>query len=246
MVDITFIVPAYNEAHNIQNLYRVIPRWFCKMHTTRLVLADDGSTDGTPDLAGYHGFEVLRLPHGGKAAALVHATRALAEGTTWLAWLDIDLATDPAALGTLWSHRNWAQVILADRGERREGMPWLRRFISRGLIELRAAALGIRFDTQCGYKLIRADAAINILDNMIRYKNPQPRTGFSVGAGFDLEFVFVARELGYQISAVPVAWHNPPGAGRRVYAVREVWRGLSDLFAIYTNHHMGLYRLEVE
>ncbi len=56
------------------------------------------------------------------------------------------------------------------------------------------------WDTQCGFKLFAAEAARRIFSRQLLD-----------GFGFDVEVLFLARELGYRILEVPVRWDNVEG-----------------------------------
>ncbi len=67
---VSVIVPAYNEAANIEATVRSA---VASTHPVEIIVVDDGSTDGTADLVeglGLSGVRVLRRPNRGKAAAL--------------------------------------------------------------------------------------------------------------------------------------------------------------------------------
>ncbi|WP_007026672.1 glycosyltransferase, partial [Saccharomonospora iraqiensis] len=67
---VSVLIPAYNEATNIAATVRSA---VASDHPVEILVIDDGSTDGTADVVerlGLPGVRVLRLPNGGKAAAL--------------------------------------------------------------------------------------------------------------------------------------------------------------------------------
>jgi hypothetical protein len=66
-------------------------------------------------------------------------------------------------------------------------------FAARNLLATRC------YDYQCGAKAVRADAWEEIR-----------RHSYGVGFAWDLEFVSVAGSLGYDITEVPVEWHDHP------------------------------------
>ncbi|WP_433827103.1 bifunctional polysaccharide deacetylase/glycosyltransferase family 2 protein [Actinoplanes sp. CA-015351] len=75
---VTVIVPAYNEKECIADTLRSL---VASTHPIRVVVVDDGSDDGTAEIAeglGYENVTVVRQPNGGKSAALnngiAHAT----------------------------------------------------------------------------------------------------------------------------------------------------------------------------
>ncbi|WP_246060375.1 bifunctional polysaccharide deacetylase/glycosyltransferase family 2 protein [Herbidospora galbida] len=96
---VTVIVPAYNEAAGIQATIRSLVATSYPGDVEILVV-DDGSTDGTADLAaGFPGVRVIRRPNGGKSAALntgiAHASHEL------LVLLDGDTVFERATIGRL-------------------------------------------------------------------------------------------------------------------------------------------------
>ncbi len=82
------IIPAWNEAPRVAG---VVSAALAARRASRVVVADDGSTDGTAEEAAAAGAEVLRLPHRGKGAA-VAAAAAQAEDPV-LVLLDADLGS---------------------------------------------------------------------------------------------------------------------------------------------------------
>ncbi len=66
---IAIVIPAYNEAENIGQVLELMPREVCGVETAVLVV-DDGSRDGTGDVAARHGAIVARhvINRGGGAA----------------------------------------------------------------------------------------------------------------------------------------------------------------------------------
>jgi len=95
-MDLSVIVPAFNESRVIG---RCLDALRLQSHAaTELLVADDGSTDGTADLvaARFPEARVLRLSHRGSAVAR-HAALAEARGTR-VAFLDADCIPDPGWL----------------------------------------------------------------------------------------------------------------------------------------------------
>lgn len=152
------LVPALNEARTIgQVILGVAP------HVHAVVVVDDGSTDGTGDIAARSGAIVLRHPAiGGKGSAVRTGLQyVLARpDVTHVLMLDGDMQHLPdeaprliaAAVAT------GADLVVGERAFNREAMPAARYYAnragSRALSSFMGVALG---DTQCGYRLFRAD-----------------------------------------------------------------------------------------
>jgi glycosyltransferase involved in cell wall biosynthesis len=128
-----------------------------------LIIVDDGSDDATPALAeramaGYSRGRVIRIAHGGKAAAV--RSGMLAATSDQIAFSDADLATPLSYLGNLRAALNdGCDVAIGSReglGARRIGEPPYRHLMGRVFNWLVRLLLvpGVH-DTQCGFKLFR-------------------------------------------------------------------------------------------
>jgi dolichyl-phosphate beta-glucosyltransferase len=83
-------------------------------------------------------------------------------------------------------------------------------------------------DSQCGFKAFRADVARAIFSR-------QRIDGF----GFDVEVLFVARQLGCGIRVVPLHWEHKENS--RVAPVRDTLSMLSDVLRVRLNSWRGTY-----
>jgi len=126
--DLCVVVPAYNEAGNVEALYREVS---AALDPTSLdyafLFVDDGSTDETPKIlarlrADDDRVRYLRLARNFGLQAALTAGLAHADGRAVVV-MDCDLQDDPAALPELveaW--RNGADIAYAVRTRRREGL----------------------------------------------------------------------------------------------------------------------------
>jgi glycosyltransferase involved in cell wall biosynthesis len=92
-MELTVVVPAFNERRRIGRCLEAL-----RQETSpevEVIVADDGSTDGTPDevAARFPGARLLRLPRRGSAAARIAAISE-ARGNR-IAFLDADCVPDP-------------------------------------------------------------------------------------------------------------------------------------------------------
>jgi dolichol-phosphate mannosyltransferase len=168
---IVVVLPAYNEALCIGDLLNS----FCEAiadegKACRLIVINDGSTDGTGDVvsgfANRIDLELINHPRNmGLAAAiktgLVHAVETCADSTV-IVTMDADNSHPP---GLMFSMTRLIQegndVVIASRYQRGAkiwGLPRYRRFLSYGAVLLFRAILpmqGVR-DYTCGYRAYRA------------------------------------------------------------------------------------------
>jgi dolichyl-phosphate beta-glucosyltransferase len=169
------------------------------------VVVDDGSTDGTAEIAREAGGEAVVLlrhqPNRGKGYA-VRRGMLKATGERRL-MTDADLSTPIEELPRLMSELDrGAHVAIGSRavvGAQIEvHQPAYREAMGRVFNRVVQALLlpGLS-DTQCGFKLFTADAAAKSFAAC-------RLDGFS----FDVEVLYVARRRGLRIAEVPVVWRN--------------------------------------
>jgi glycosyltransferase involved in cell wall biosynthesis len=98
------IIPALNEAGNVQALFDALDPLREDGTVRHVVVADNGSSDGTPEAAAARGAMVVTEPRRGYGAACLKAMARLDEldePPEVIAFLDADLADDPAQLPAL-------------------------------------------------------------------------------------------------------------------------------------------------
>lgn len=119
------LIPAYNEAHSIQSVLRGLSQCLPGIH---LLVVDDGSSDGTAELAREAGAEVLQRQHGGYARALCSGYRHLvAQSVDQVIQLDADGQHPPEAAAALLAHLDEANWVVGSRSRTRSPAPLSRR-----------------------------------------------------------------------------------------------------------------------
>ncbi len=216
---LSVVVPCYNEEGRLPRTIEQIEHYLDgKRASYELILVDDGSADGTRrvmDAAAerHEGVRVEALPRNrGKGRALAVGVQA-AKGDEILL-TDADLSTPIEELDKLETAlRDGAGVAIASRamrGSRVEISQPLYRVLMGKCFNLivQAVLLPGIWDTQCGFKLFRADIAHRVFADLS-----------TDGFGFDPEVLYRARKQGVRIVEVPVVWRN--SAPTKVSAVRS-------------------------
>ena len=203
------VVPVHDEevdlARCVQRLHEHLSESF--PWPFRITIADNASTDATPAVAAalaaaYDEVVSARLPEKGRGRALAAVWSA--SDADVLAYTDVDLSTDLAALAPLVAplvsgHSDIAIGTRLARGSRVARGP-KREVVSRCYNLLLRGTLRTRFsDAQCGFKAIRRDVAARLLP-LVR----------DTGWFFDTELLVLAERAGLRIHEVPVDWVDDP------------------------------------
>jgi dolichyl-phosphate beta-glucosyltransferase len=205
---LSVVVPAFNEGPRIgATLTRIRAHLAARHGTWEIVVVDDGSTDDTAARAetvlGTTGRVLRHARNLGKGAA-VRMGMLAARGARRL-FTDADLSTPMDELEKLERALDAGAAIAIgsralDRSLLEVHQPPLREAAGRLFnVVVRSVAVPGIYDTQCGFKLFRADAA-DALFGMSRVD----------GFGFDVEVLALARRSGLPIAEIGVRWRNGP------------------------------------
>lgn len=94
-------------------------------------------------------------------------------------------------------------------------------------------------DTQCGFKIFDKNVALEVIDKLQVFKEDHVLNAASVTAGFDIEFLFIAKRLGCKIKEVPVVWHHVKT--ERVSFVKDALETIRDILSIRINDLSNKY-----
>jgi len=230
---LSIVVPAWNEQDRIGASLDRIRGWLERQPEPHEVLVvDDGSQDETAQrvtqaAAAWPELRLLQLPRNqGKGAATRHGVLA-AQGR-WILCSDADLSTPIDYAAQLLRAGERAPVVIGSRSiegsDITRSQPPHRVIMGRVFNwAARSVTPGGHADTQCGFKLYRADAARDIFSRLTI-------SGFA----FDVEVLFLAHRLGWEVLEVPVAWHNDERT--TVSSLSDPPRMLVDIMRIRRRH----------
>ncbi|MCU0297279.1 MAG: bifunctional glycosyltransferase family 2/GtrA family protein [Candidatus Nanopelagicales bacterium] len=208
VIDVEVVVPVYNEERALRASVLALRSYLQTMPWSfRIVIADNASNDATGMIGKALAQTVpevtyLRLDQKGRGRAL--RTAWAQSQARVVAYMDVDLSTDLAALPVLVAPllSGHSDVAIGTRLNRasRVTRGTKREFISRTYNRLLRLTLRSGFsDAQCGFKAVRADRLPALLSQV------QDQEWF-----FDTELLVVAEHTGLRIHEVPVDWVDDP------------------------------------
>jgi glycosyltransferase involved in cell wall biosynthesis len=234
---LSVVIPAFNEATRIiPTLEDVVQYLQGRPYLWEVIVVDDGSDDETGQLvddwsADHPGVKLVRVPHKGKgwavkqgmlAAEGLYAFMCDADGAMPIHWLDNFLVEMDSGYDIVIGSRELA-------GAKRTNEPAYRHIRGRvfNWIVRLLAVRGFQ-DTQCGYKLFKLEAVLDLF-------SLQRSTGF----GFDVEILYLARKKGLRVLEMPIEWYH-----RRSSKVRpgsDAFLMLRDTLLVRWNDLRGAY-----
>ncbi len=224
------IVPAFNEARRLtDNLLTLLSYLQAFRPEAELIVVDDGSTDGTAEVA--EGLfarlpdvtaRVLRFAQNrGKGHAV--RTGLLTAQAPIALFSDADLSTPITELPKIVEpiEAGNYDIVLGSRALDRSlighRQPWRREQGGKVFNAIVRLTTGLPFsDTQCGFKAFRMEAARPIIE----------RAEID-GFGFDVELLFLAQRADLRMLDVPVRWDHREGS--KVHIVRDSLRMFTEV-----------------
>lgn len=244
----TVVIPAYNEESRLPDTLQRVAAYFHGQPTpVEIMVVDDGSTDKTAEIAQAFAQQhaearLVRNEHRGKGYTV--RTGVLQARGEHVLVCDADLATpiEEEQKLTRWLNDGYA-VAIASReglGARRIGEPFYRHIMGRVFnLITRVIAVGGFQDTQCGFKMFRADAARDIFSRVQLYGDNAARVQGAAVTAYDVEVIFLAVKRGYKVKEVPTEWRY--GTQTKVNPLKDSMRNLSDVLRVRLNDWQGKY-----
>ncbi|KAI8985627.1 Alg5-prov protein [Trametes punicea] len=253
-VDLTLVIPAYNETERLPAMFSTsiahleAMRRATESRTYEVLVVDDGSTDGTAELALKLGLaypesevRVVALEKNvGKGGAVRHGM--LHGQGRRLLMADADGASRFEDLELLWkamdeiAPKEEAAVVVGSRAHLVKTEAVVKRSVLRNILMyglhtiLRIVGVGHIRDTQCGFKLFSRRAAQQIF--------PYQHLATWI---FDVELLLLAKQLEMPVAEVPIEWHEVSGSKLHVFA--DSLQMLRDLLILRANLLLGRWKV---
>jgi glycosyltransferase involved in cell wall biosynthesis len=225
MPSISLVMPAYNEAENIEPMVaEASPALESVTSDYEIIVVDDGSKDDTAAVARQ---VVERYPHvrliqhpvnqGFGAAVFTGFTNAEKD---WIFYTDADRQFVLSELVKFEPLMDGADLIAGYRAPRRD--PFMRVLYGKGWSMLCTLVFGYTVrDVDCGFKLLRREI-VEELASQIQ----------SRGATFSIEWLVRAKRAGYRFVELPVS-HRPRVAGSQTGAnIHVIVRAFRELVQV--------------
>ena len=231
-VEVSVVLPAYNEVEYLQPaVEKTIQSLNQFTQSYEVIIAEDGSTDGTAERAEELAQKIGEVKH-------IHREKRLGRGTALnnafkqsrgevLVYMDLDLATDLKYLKPL------VEAITVEGYDFSTGSRMMReskaeRTLSRSISSktynfLVRHMLGSKLrDHQCGFKAFKREPLMSLLEK--------------VGAThwfWDTEIMVRAYRQCYRVKEIPVEWKS--GRGTKVNLFKDSWSMFWQIMGLWWN-----------
>ena len=234
---VVVVMPAYNAGRTLRMTYEELP----KDAVSLVILVDDGSTDGTPEIARQLGLEIFvhNRNYGYGANQKTCYTEALRAGADIVVMVHPDYQYDPRLVPRIIAPivRGEADVVLGSRLKEgsalAQGMPWWKYVSNRFLTGLENRVFGLALsEFHTGYRAFRRE----VLETVNFALN-------SDGFVFDQEIVAQVVAAKFRIAEIAVPTRYFPEASSASLTASTVY-GLRilGLLARYGIHESGIWR----
>ncbi len=227
---VSVVIPCLNERETIGACVRKARAAFAELGIEgEVVVSDNGSTDGSDEIACREGARVVRATARGYGSAYLVGFRE-ARGRVFVMG-DADDTYDFSRLGDFLAYIDEGYEFV--NGSRLKGkimpgsMPWLHRYFGNPLLSgLINALFHTGFsDAYCGMRAFTREA----------YERVRPR---STGMEFALEMLINAAKAGLRCTELPIVYHERLGESK-LHSLKDGWRSLRFML-LYSPTHLFL------
>ena len=212
MIDV--VLPVLNEAGSLGWVLERMPPGY------RPIVADNGSTDGSADVAARFGAAMVSEPRRGFGAACF--VGLMAANADVVCFMDADGSLDPGDLPLVADpvQAGDADIVLGARAAARGAWPVHARLANRALAYRLRRRTGTRLTDLGPMRAARRQALIGLGIEDRRF-------------GWPLEMVVRAADAGWRIAEVPVPYHSRvAGSSKVTGTIRGTVRTIRDMAAV--------------
>jgi len=220
---IAAVIPALDEAHSIARVVECL-REQALLAAGEVIVVDNGSTDGTGEIARSAGARVVREERRGYGYACLAGILAARDAEV-IVLLDGDAADDPDDLPRVLEPllKGEADLVVGSRalGSRSRGaMTWQQIFGNRLAAFLMRAIYGVKVSDVGPFRAIRRDDLLALEMREMTY-------------GWPSEMIVKSARAGYRYREVPVRYHRRVGVSKvgdtLVGSLKVGWRMVSTI-----------------
>jgi dolichol-phosphate mannosyltransferase len=223
------VLPVFNEAKTIRGIILSYYNEIVLKFPSRLIVAEDGSDDGTKEIL-YSIEKVVSISlfsekkRKGFAKGVNDALRKCS--AEWVFFSDSDGQYCPADFWKLWKNREGYDIVIGHKVERNDNIK--RIILSRGFHIIANNLFNLKFyDADCGFRLIRKDVIDSIIDEM-----------GCLPYSYNAEFAIRSCLKGFKVLEVPISHTHRSKGETKIYKtsklpliVMKQLKGLVELFA---------------
>jgi len=246
MVELSVVIPAYNEEKRIGATLASIARYLQDKErlgakgflSWEIIVVDDGSKDRTVEVARdvIKDSRVIILKNTANMGKGYSVQRGVLNSNgEVILFSDADLSTPIEEIEKILPLLNSGfDIVIGSRALPDSAIlvpqPWYRQIMGKvfNLLVRAFFVKGLK-DTQCGFKCFKRKSALDIF-------NLQRLSGFA----FDVEILYIAKKLGIKITDVPIRWLNSPDS--RVRLLQGSLSMLIDIIKIKFYDWGGYYK----
>lgn len=232
---VSVLLPVYNEAETVSNILKTYHNEICRKVSAPLIVAEDGSTDGTREILASLQKELpivlLSDPNRkGYAKAAIDALKSCS--SDWVFFSDSDGQYSPSDFWKLWKKRDGFDMVIGRKVHRSEGAH--RVILANGFHKIVNGVFGLSLhDADCGFRLIRKEVIRSVVDK-VRF----------LDYSFWAEFTIRACLSGFRVSEVPINHSSRIHGDTHIYKrskiatiVLKQLGGLAHLYADVRSDH---------
>ncbi len=201
---IAAILPAFNEEAALPGVLKEL----AAVGAAQIIVVNNGSSDGTAEVARRGGAEVVSEPRRGYGQACLAGMAALRRDITVVVFMDADGSDDPAEMARLVGpiERGEAEMVLGSRvlGEREAGsLTMQQRFGNWLATGLMRVVFGARYTDLGPFRAIRREALEGLGMRDTNY-------------GWTIEMQIKAHRMGIRVMEMPVKYRRRRGGQSKI------------------------------